>query len=379
MDNKNYKNLLKHSFWGNFDTGVILIFLSFYIWDKTENMFTIAIAFIIPVLIDTVIDYYFSHLSDKKDRVRLLIIGNIGSSVFLSLYGVAQSIYLLYIFIFFKSLFAKMYRSSLAPFKREVIKESEYKKFISKENVKISVGASVGGFSLMYIYMYSNSIPLVFIISGLIELYSTVYLFKLKNVKCIRRKEKEDDLDLNWIKEITLIYTIEAFGIALIMNRVIIYLHDVYSLGIDMVGLIFFIVYGISNIIAANIYSIFKKISLKNMFILSFVLQAVLLLLFVHLQKLFIIVGLWFIFELISNITIIYSRDRINKSLFTDIGKRLSRFRITIAIGGILGQLVISQIWDNIGVNESFYFTSIILILLSILITLRNKQVYKKM
>ncbi len=337
MDNKNYRNLLRHSFWGNFDTGVIFLFLSLYIWDKTEDMITIAIAFIIPVLINTVIDYYFSHLSDRNDRIRYIIIGNIGSSVFLSLYGVADSIYLLYLFIFFKSLFAKLYISSLEPFQREVIEESKYKEFISQENIKISTGASIGGFALMFIYMYSGSIPLIFMISGLIELYSTVYLFRLENVKQKMRKKKEDRLDLNWIKEMTIIYTIKAFGTALLLNRIIIYLYDLHYVGIELIGLIFFIVYGISNIVAARIYDKFRKIPLKNMLVLSFVLQAILLLLFTHLQELVIIIDFWFMIELISNVSSIYSDDRINKSLFTDIGKRLSKFRVTIAIGGILG------------------------------------------
>ncbi len=369
MGNNIYKNLLKHSFWGNFDSGVIFIFLSFYIWDQTENMITIAIAFVIPILINTIIDYYFSYLSDKKERVKLIILGNIGSAIFLSLYGIAHNIYLLYLFIFFKSLFDKLYSSSLAPYRREIIKENEYKSYISKENIQISIGASIGGFLLMLIYIYTDSISLIFIISGLIELFSTIYLFKLKEVKQEKSEIKENAIDLNWLKEITLIYTIEAFGLALIVNRMIIFLYDVHHVGIGDVGLIFFVVYGISNIVAARIYDKFKKIPLKNMFIISFLFQAILLMLFTKINKLRIIVGFWFIFELVSNVTQIYSRDRINKSLYTSIGRRLSKFRISIATGSILGQIVISQIWDRIGVNESFYFSSIVLIILSAFIT----------
>lgn len=112
------------------------------------------------------------------------------------------------------------------------------------------------------------------------------------------------------------------------------------------------------------------------MLVLSFASQGILLFLFTYLQELRVLVGLWFVFELISNVTMIYSADRINKSLFTDIGKRISRFRVTIAVGGILGQLVISQIWDRIGVNESFYFSSVVLILLSLLIAFRSKKIW---
>ncbi len=363
-----YKYLLKHSFWGNFDSGVIFIFLSFYIWEQTENMITIAIAFAIPILINTVIDYYFSYLSDKKDRIKLIILGNIGSAIFLSSYGLVHNIYILYIFIFFKSLFTKLYLSSLEPYKRETIKESEYKDYISKENIRVSIGASIGGFALMWIYIYTNSIPLIFIISGLIELYSTIYLCRLSNINQRKTKDREEDIDLKWLKEITLVYTIEAFGIALIINRIIIFLHDAYRVEIEGVGLIFFVVYGISNIIAAKIYDKFTNMQLKNMFIISFFLQGILMLLFTKINRLTIIVVLWFIFELISNITDIYSRDRINRSLFTNIGGRLSRFRVSIAIGSILGQIIISQIWDRIGVDQSFYFSSMILILLSIFI-----------
>lgn len=378
MEKNDFQSLLKHSFWGNFDTGVILIFLSFYIWDKTENMITIAIAFAIPIIINTFFDYSFSAISDKNDRVKLIIIGNIGSAIFLSLYGIASNIYILYGFIFLKSLFTKLYQSSLSPYKREVIKEEDYKDYISKENIKISVGSSVGGFSLMYLFFYTDSIPLIFIISGLIELFSTIYLFKLKNVPHKKRKESENSVDLDWLKHITLIYTVEAFGIALIFNRIIIFMYDVHKLGMGDIGLVFFVVYGLSNILASQVYDKFKKIPLKSMFVISFILQAILLILFTRVTEIKIIVGFWFVFELVSCIVDIYSRDRINRSLFTNVGKKLSKFRISIAVGSILGQIVISQIWDKIGVDESFYFSSIVLIMLSIMIVLKSKKIHRK-
>lgn len=374
MNSDTYKNLLKHSFWGNFDSGVIFLFLSFFIWDKTENMITVALAFVIPILINTFFDYFFSTLSDKKGRVKLIIVGNIGSAIFLSLYGIANNIYLLYAFIFLKSLFAKLYQSALAPYTREAIREENYKKYISEENIKKSVGASIGGFSLMYMYSYVNSIPLIFIASGLIELFSTVYLLKLENIDTKIGKERENHVDLNWLKQITLIYTIKAFGMALIMNRIIIFMHNVHQAKIQDIGLIFFVVYGISNIVAARIYNKFIKVPLKNMLVISFAFQAILLLFFTRITQLQILVGIWFVYELVSNVTSIYSRDRINKSLFTDIGKRLSKFRISIAMGSIFGQIVISQIWDKIGVNESFYFSSIVLVMLSIILILKRQQ-----
>lgn len=378
MKESDSQSLLKHSFWGNFDSGVILIFLSFLIWDKTKNMVTIAIASAIPIIINTFFDYFFSTVSDKHDRVKLIITGNIGSAIFLSLYGIASNIYVLYGFIFLKSLFAKLYQSSLSPYKREVIKEEDYKDFISKENIKISVGSSIGGFSLMYLYFYTDSISLIFVISGLIELFSTIYLFKLKNVQHKKKKERESSVDLDWLKHITLIYTVEAFGVALIFNRILIFMYDVHNVGMGDIGLIFFVVYGISNILASRVYYKFKKVPLKNMLIISFLFQAILLILFTKVTDLDTIIGFWFIFELVSCIVEIYSRDRINKSLFTNIGKKLSKFRISIAMGSILGQIVISQIWDRIGVDESFYFSSIVLIILSCMIAIKSKKKYRK-
>ena len=152
-------------------------------------MITIAIAFAIPIIIDIFIDYFFSGISDKSERrTRLSIIGNIGSSIFLSLYGIANSIYVLYLFIFLKSLFAKINESSLDPYIREIIEEDNYKDFISERNIKISVGASIGGFSLMFLYGFTESISLIFIVAGLIELYSTVYLTRLENAKLTLKK-----------------------------------------------------------------------------------------------------------------------------------------------------------------------------------------------
>ncbi|EGP5704797.1 hypothetical protein DSH77_12590, partial [Enterococcus faecium] len=70
--------------------------------------------------------------------------------------------------------------------------------------------------------------------------------------------------------------------------------------------------------------------------------------------------------------------DKINSSLFTEIGKRLSKFRIMIAIGNVLGQFIVSRIWDQFGMSMSFYFSSIILILLSFVILLKNEKHFEK-
>lgn len=374
MERDEYRSLLKHHFWGNFDTGVIFIFLSIYIWDQTENMLTVALAFTIPLIINTIIDYYFSYTSDKSSRIKLIIIGNIGSAIFLSLYGVASNIYILYLLILFKSMFAKLYTSSLAPYTREIIREKDYKEYIAKLNIRISVGASIGGFTLMLLFMLTDSLALIFISSGLMELYSTVFLFNLKDVKLVSKKKVEEEIDFKWLKEITLIYTIEAFGIALILNRMLIFLYDVHNLKLQDVGLVFFIVYGVSNMVAARVYQKFKSISLKNMIIVSLTFQAILLILFTKINEVKVLIVMWFIYELVSNIAEIYSKDRINKSLFTGIGIKLSKFKISIAAGSIVGQLLISQIWDRVGINSSFYYSSAILIILSIFIFLRKKS-----
>lgn len=91
------------------------------------------------------------------------------------------------------------------------------------------------------------------------------------------------------------------------------------------------------------------------MFIIFSLSQSILLVLFTKINRLKVIIGIWFVYELVSNIIEIYSRDTINRNLFTNIGKRLSKFRISIAIESILGQIVVSQIWDKIGVNEIKY------------------------
>lgn len=378
MAKNKYKDLLKHFYWGSFDSGVIFIFLSLMIWDDTENMVTVALAFSIPIVIDTVIDYFFSSFSDNQNRKKLFIIGNIGSAIALSFYGFAQNIYILYGLIFLKSLFAKLYQSSLDPYIRENIKEDLYKDFLSQRNIQMSVGASIGGFALMMLYGFLQNIALIFVVSGLIELYSTVYLFKLKDNKLQRRKEKEDAIDLEWIKYITFIYTVEGFGIALIVNRMLIYIHEFQGVSIENVGFVFFVVYGISSVMAARVYKRFSQISLKIMLIISFLSQAFLLAVFTQINQLIFIIIVWFIFELVANITDIYASDKINSSLFTDIGKRLSKFRIMIAVGSVLGQFVVSRIWDQFGMSMSFYFSSIILILLSFVILLKNEKHFEK-
>lgn len=374
MAKNKYKDLLKHFYWGSFDSGVIFIFLSLMIWDDTENMVTVALAFSIPIVINTVIDYFFSTFSDNQNRKTLFIIGNIGSAIALSFYGFAQSIYILYGLIFLKSLFAKLYQSSLDPYIRENIKEELYMDFISQRNIQMSVGASIGGFSLMMLYGFTQNLSLIFVVSGLIELYSTIYLLKFKEKKVQRKKAKEDSIDLDWIRFITFIYTLEGFGVALIVNRMLIYIHEFQGVSIENVGFVFFVVYGVSSVMAARIYKRFNQVSLKIMLITSFLSQAFLLVVFTQINQLIFIIIVWFVFELLANITDIYASNKINSSLFTDIGKGLSKFRIMIAIGSILGQFVVSQIWDQLGMSMSFYFSSVILILLAFVVLLKSQK-----
>ena len=158
----------------------------------------------------------------------------------------------------------------------------------------------------------------------------------------------------------------------------LIYIHEFQGVSIENVGFVFFVVYGISSLMAARIYRQFNQVSLKIMIITSFLSQAFLLAVFTQINQLFVIIIVWFIFELIANITDIYASDKINSSLFTDIGKRLSKFRIMIAGGSVLGQFVVSRIWDQFGMNMSFYFSSIILILLAFIVLLKNQKHFEK-
>lgn len=373
-----YEDLLRHFYWGSFDSGVIFIFLSLMIWDDTENMVTVALAFSIPIVIDTVIDYFFSSFSNQRNRKHLIIIGNIGSAIALGFYGFANNLYVLYGLIFLKSLFAKLYQSSLDPYIRENIQENLYMDFLSQRNIKMSTGASLGGFGLMMLFAYTQNLALIFVVSGLIELYSTTYLLKLEDKQVERKKVEEDAFDLDWIRYITLIYTIESFGIALIVNRMLIYIHEVQGVIVENVGFVFFVVYGISSIVGAKLYKNFDHLSLKTMLIASFISQAILLALFTQINQLVLVVGVWFIFELVANITNIYASDKLNSSLFTDIGKRLSKFRVMIAVGSVLGQFVVSRIWDQFGMNMSFYFSSTILILLAFIVLLKNPKYFEK-
>ncbi len=378
MVKEKYEHLLRHYYWGSFDSGVIFIFLSLMIWDETENMVTVALAFSIPIIIDTVTDYFFSSFSDARNRRKLIIIGNVGSAIALTFYGLANSLAMLYGFIFLKSLFAKLYQSSLAPYIRENIEEEQYMEFLSQRNIQMSTGASFGGFALMMLYAYTQSLVLVFFVSGLIELYSTTYLLKLEDQPVPKKKVREDAVDLDWIRYITLIYTVESFGIALIVNRMLIYIHEVQGVAAENVGFVFFLVYGISSIVGAKLYKNFAHLSLKTMLIASFLLQALLLAVFTQISQLVLIIVIWFVFELVANITNIYASDKLNSSLFTDIGKRLSKFRVMIAIGGVAGQFVVSRIWDQLGMSMSFYFSSVVLVLVALLILFKNKQAFER-
>lgn len=49
-----------------------------------------------------------------------------------------------------------------------------------------------------------------------------------------------------------------------------------------------------------------------------------------------------------------------------------------IAIGNVLGQFIVSRIWDQFGMSMSFYFSSIILILLSFVILLKMRSILRK-
>jgi len=360
------KKLLSHCFLGSFDQGVMLIFLSFYIWGETDRMGAIAIAFIIPVIVNTVVDFIFSNWSDRGNRILFMIIGNIGSALFLACYGLMDNLSLLYIFIFLKSFFSRIYLTSLQPFRRETIPEGEFRSFIARENYLFSLGASIGGFALIYFYRLTENLTWVFMVAGAIELLSTVPLFLLKKPSVPLRKSKEEEPDRQVLKSFTWIYSMEAFAIALLVNRFIIFLKDVHHYPLDMVGIVFFVVYGVSNLLAARIYHWFQKIPLKRMLILSFFMQALFLVLMMYLKNIRSLITLWFLFELLSGVVQIYSEDHMYKSLFSRIGRRLSFFRISVALATIAGQWLVSRIWDFYGMKYSFFVSAGVLLVLAL-------------
>lgn len=106
------------------------------------------------------------------------------------------------------------------------------------------------------------------------------------------------------------------------------------------------------------------------------VAQGILLALFTQINQLVLVIPIWFVFELVENIMNIYASDKLNSSLFTDISKRLSKFRVMIAVGGVLGHLTVSHIWDQLGMSMSFYFSSAVLILVAIFTLFKNKQAF---
>lgn len=367
------KNLLNHYFWGNFDTGVLNIYMAIFIWSLEKNPISLGIAFAIPILIDIIGDYYFSWISDKYSRKKLMIIGNIGSAVALSILPISNNINIIYLVLFFKHLFNKIYTSSLYPYEKEMIK-GDLKEFFGKKSIRINTSASIGGFFLMFLLGFGVNMKLLIVICGFIELYSTYYLFHLEESNNISIKVENRENNSEAIKFFKVFYMIEALAFALFQSRLIIYFLEVKNLRPDMLGLVFFIVYALPSILGARIQKKFSNVPLKQLLLGGTTSQVILLLLFPSMTNIYLLMLLWFLASLIEEVTYIYSKSYFLDEINNNIGVSLSKVRIATTISLLIGQGLITFIWEKFSLEYSFYLSSLILIFNIVYIVLNKKE-----
>lgn len=370
------KNLLNHYFWGNIDTGVLHIFMGLYLWSFDKNPISIAIAFAIPVVVNIMGDYVFSVMSDKKGRRRYMIVGNIGSALFLSSLGLSDNITYIYVFIFMKSVFSKLYQTSLEPYERLVMK-GELQEFIAKKTVKISAGASIGGFLLMTLLGMGFTMERLIIICGVFELASTFYLLSLPDTDNREFKDIEGN-NTESLKFFGIYYGIYALALAIFDTRLLLYFINDRNMDPSIIGLIFFIVYGLPNIFSGRIYKYFRNMDLKRMLLSSTLLQAGLLLLIPFLDSINLLISLWFIISVFESVTHIYSNHHYKSGIYSDIGKNMSKIRIISTVGLLIGQGLISLVWKEVSLESTFYLSAFLLSMNIVYVIRNGKKVEGK-
>ncbi len=371
--------LLKHHFWGNFDTGVLNIYMAIFIWSLEKSPISIGIAFAIPIFIDILGDYYFSSISDQYSRKKLMIIGNIGSAFALMLLPLSDNINIIYLVLFFKYLFTKIYSSSLYPYEKEMVK-SNLRDYFGSKSIKVSTSASLGGFILMFLLGFGVNMQILISICGFVELMSTYYLFLLKKSTNKSIKVKKIENNNESIKFFTVFYSIEAFAFALFQSRLIIYFLEIKGLKPDMLGLIFFIVYALPSILGGKIQKKFSSIPLKRLLLTGTIGQVILLSLLPNINSIKILILLWFLATLIEQISYIYSRSYYLGEINSNIGVNLSKVRIISTVFLLMGQGATTFLWENFGLKSSFYLSSLVLLInITFIILSKNDFHIKKL
>jgi len=356
------QKLHRHFFVSNFDTGILMIFIPLQTWAISNKMLSIAYVFVIPYFIDIVLDYWFSKINDRLNRKYLMILGNIMSGIVLCFYGLSKSVPILILLVTLKSIFSKLYTTSMDAAIRSINSKEEYFDFIAKNNLMANYGAAVGGQLFMTSFFIFKSYAHVFFAAGIIEICSTFFLFSLDHRMNRDQDSKQKILLVANIKNaITsfpiIISILFSAALAMFQNRMLIFTYKIYNIDIIFVGAILFIVYAVSAIVFYRIRKFVKKIRPLVTIMITSIIMIISNITIMLISDVYVFVLNWFIINLVLTISLTTLDDWYNKKTSVNLATNTSMMRICRVIATILGTFIFSTIIDQGYFRQSFMIT----------------------
>lgn len=385
QSNKN-KMMERHIFVSNFDSGILAIFLPLLSWSISKNMLLLALMYVIPYFIDTVVDHKFSVIADKVDRKKLMIIGNVVSGFSICCIGMFDSTIAILIFITIESIFSKLYTVAMDAVIRSTVPKEKYLDYNSSLNLVSTYGASFGGQLFMILFVVTASFQVIFILAGVVEIFSTVYLFGLDssiNKDQDRRNLSNQGMLKSFMHTIKFpemkILLLFYIGYAMFSSRMMLFSYDYYNVATEHMGAIFFVVYAISTFAFHKVKGKIQSYRLEYFIPISLLIVGSLTFVVIFVTNIYLFIILWFAIEFfVLSINMIID-EVYNARGDSNLGLHSFGYRIAITIGIIAGTLITSYIVDYISFTGSFIFSTVMVMITAIVasLVLRNNE-YKK-
>lgn len=363
------RKLLRHIFFSNIDTGILMVYLPLYVWRVTGELSFVVTSVIIPLIMNVFFDAYFSRLGDKFNRKLLIVSGVVMSGVFLVFLGYIDDIRIFLLVLGLRSLAEVLYMTNMAPVLRNAVEVHGYQEFMIRKNQIITIASVVGG-GIFYIFAgYINDYSLLFVLTGVIEILSVASIANM-DINSMVRVSKLKRHQLAVIFRYRELVMAMAFGFAnaTMYSRLMVYGFQMLHFDDLDLAEVFVIVFVSSTFILHYFRRMIYSKGNTRAFAASLVLMAAAVISISFELNYTPFVIAWILVELFEAISYSAINDSYNKKLADRDGVESSYYRISASIGTILGAVFITSIAEMFGMMVSFRVTAVMFLVFGALV-----------
>jgi MFS family permease len=379
---KNQKILSKFEFFNNLDTGVMKIIIPVIIIKLGISIGVFGLALSIKPFLKLILRYAVGRLSDQFGRKTIAILGQISAAIALLGYTFMNNSYHYILTEVFRAFSLVIFESAYIAWKKESCNDEERVDFVMKLSRSRTFGIAVGGFFVVLIFFLINNFNLrifgievqeqhFFLIFFLLELFTAVYLFRMKETAPKKTETSQVSLKDSiyyWRGYLFMLYNAFSIGLtgAIALPFTTAYITEKMKLPMDKLGISFAVSSVIAVLIAQRLarsikyFRPFKTIGV----LLSFAGAASLLIPLAN--GLYLFIAIWSVYQVFETLVSVINSTQEQRLIKANTSQVLQSFSTFSSVGTVLGSNLGGVIWVSHGSTYTYWIASLLIFLLGL-------------